>query len=133
MPRRPALCIAFAGFVSGLLILTSGKIPNGSGQPKPPVVTPAPQAPTLTSPANLGAKKGETIELTLTGTNLADPLNVLLSCPGKVTIPTDNKNGTNPAKLQVKVELPAGLPDRSAHHPCGHKTWRFELPPLCCR
>ncbi|HEV3437701.1 MAG TPA: hypothetical protein VG122_10100, partial [Gemmata sp.] len=110
MPRRSALCIAFIGFVSGLVMLASGNIPTAMGQPKPPVVTPAPQAPTLTTPANLGVKKGETVELTLTGTNLADPLNVLLSCPGKVTIPTDNKNGTEPAKLRVKVELPADCP-----------------------
>jgi hypothetical protein len=110
MPRRSALCIAFIGFVSGLVMLASGNIPTAMGQPKPPVMTPAPQTPTLTTPANLGVKKGETAELTLTGTNLADPLNVLLSCPGKVTIPTDNKNGTEPAKLRVKVELPADCP-----------------------
>src|SRR5262245_3814473 len=98
--------IAFAGFVAGLLFIASGDVPTATAQPpKAPVVTPAPQAPTLTSPANLGAKKGETVELTLTGTNLADPVAVLLSCPGKVTIPTDNKNGTDAAKLRVKVEV----------------------------
>src|SRR4029077_4188655 len=42
--------------------------------------------------------------------NLADPVSVLLSCPGKVTIPTDNKNGTEAGKLRVKVELPADCP-----------------------
>ena len=78
--------------------------------PKAPAITPAPQAPTLTTPANLGAKAGESVELTLTGTNLTDPVGVVLSCPGKVTIPTDNKNGTDAAKLRVKVEVPADCP-----------------------
>lgn len=110
MPRRSALCIAFVGFVSGLVFLASGNIPVAMGQPKPPAVTPAPQTPTLTTPSNLGVKKGETVELTLTGTNLVDPLSVLLSCPGKVTILTDNKNGTDAAKLRVKVEIPADCP-----------------------
>lgn len=110
MPRRSALCIAFAGFVSGLLFLTSGNIPYAIGQPKAPAIAPAPQAPTLATPANIGGKRGETIELTLSGTNLNDPLGAMLSCPGKIIIPTDNKNGTDPAKLRVKVELPSDCP-----------------------
>src|SRR5262245_50653712 len=110
MSRRYPWLLAFAGFVAGLLFIASGEIPVAVGQPKPPAVTPAPQAPTLTSPANLGAKKGETVEVTLTGTNLADPVNVLLSCGGSVAIPTDNKNGTDATKLRVKVELPADCP-----------------------
>ena len=58
----------------------------------------------------MGAKCGSTTELTLTGTNLTDPVGVLLSCPGTVTIPTDNKNGTDAAKLRVKVQLPNDCP-----------------------
>ncbi len=109
--RRYPCAIAFVAFVAGLLFIASGDLPTATAQPpKAPVVTPAPQAPTLNTPANLGAKKGETVELTLTGTNLADPVAVLLSCPGKVAIPTDNKNGIEAAKLRVKVELPADCP-----------------------
>ncbi len=112
MSRRPSRVLAFTGFVAGLafVALLSNGIPMAQGQPKPIVIVAAPQAPTLTSPANLGAKKGETVELTLTGANLADPVSVLLSCPGKVTIPSDNKNGTEAAKVRVKVELPADCP-----------------------
>jgi hypothetical protein len=73
-------------------------------------VTPAPQAPTLNTPATLGARKGETVELILAGTNLSEPIGVLLSCSAKATIPTDNKNGTEAAKLRVKVEVPADCP-----------------------
>jgi hypothetical protein len=108
---RCSRLIAFAVFAAGLAFVASVDVPSAMAQPpKAPVVTPAPQAPTLTTPANLGAKKGETLELTLTGTNLADPVGVLLSCPGKVSIPTDNKNGTDAAKLRMKVELPADCP-----------------------
>jgi hypothetical protein len=110
MPRRPKCFIALAAFLTGLTILSTGNIPTAVGQPKPPAITPAPQAPTLTTPANLGARPGETVELTLTGTNLADAVSVLLGCPGKATIPTDNKNGTDPAKLRVKIELPTDCP-----------------------
>jgi hypothetical protein len=103
---------AAAGFaigLAGLLFLAGGLRPL-QAQPKAPPITPAPQAPTLTTPANLGAKAGETTELTLTGTNLAEPLAVLLSCPGQVSIPTDNKNGTDPAKLRVQVAVPGDCP-----------------------
>ena len=110
--RRPAWAISALGFALGLVavVALSGDMRSVSGQPKPPVVTPAPQAPTLTSPSNLGAKQGETLELTLPGTNLNDALAVLLSCPGKASIPADNKNGTEPTKLRVKVEVPADCP-----------------------
>src|SRR5262245_1752299 len=99
MSGRFSRVLALAGFAGGLavVVLLSPGVRNASGQPKAPPVTPAPQAPTLTSPVNLGAKPGESAEITLTGTNLADPVAVMLSCPGKVTIPTDNKNGTDPA------------------------------------
>lgn len=110
MRRCFSLCVAFAGFVSGSLFIASGNIPSARAQPKLPAVTPAPQAPTLTTPANMGGTKGEKLELTLTGTNLNEPVGVLLSCPGQVTIPTDDKNGTNAAKLRIKVELPATCP-----------------------
>lgn len=110
--RRPAWVVAFAGFACGLFTIAfmSSGIRTAVGQPKPLVITPAPQAPTLATTASLGAKVGETLELTLTGTNLNDAVAVLLSCPGKVSIPSDNKNGTEAAKLRVKVELPADCP-----------------------
>jgi hypothetical protein len=103
---------AGAGFaigLAGLMFLAGGHRPIAA-QPKAPPITPAPQAPTLTTPVTLGAKPGEAVELTLTGTNLAEPVAVVLSCPGRASIPTDNKNGTDPAKLRVKVELPPDCP-----------------------
>ncbi len=108
MSRRPAW--ALAGFAFGLgLIVVVGGTPTVTGQPKPLVVPPAPQAPGLTSPANTGAKPGETVELVLPGTNLADPTGVLVSCPGATAeVVADAK--ADATKAKVKVAVPADAP-----------------------
>src|SRR5438046_1170973 len=103
--RRPAWLIAFPAFAFGLVVILSGGDREVVAQPKAPAIVAAPQAPTLTTPASLGEKAGDEVERALTGTNLADPTAVLLSCPAKVTIPTDNKNGTEAGKLRVKVTI----------------------------
>ena len=112
MPHRANRIGAFAGFLAGLLAVASlsGNVATAIAQPKLPAIVAAPQAPSLNTPANLGAKAGERLEITLTGTNLNDPVAVQFSCPARVTIPTDNKNGTEPGKLRVTVELPADCP-----------------------
>lgn len=112
MSRRCSRClIAGCGYLAALVAVASATVPAAHAQPgKAPAAAPSPQAPTLTTPINLGAKTGETVELTLTGTNLNDPVGVMLGCPGKVTIPTDNKNGSDAANLRVKVELPGDCP-----------------------
>src|SRR5581483_2580238 len=79
-------------------------------QKPPPPVKPNPQAPVLNMPAPLGMQRGTSLELTLTGTNLADPTGVLISFPAMVTIPTDNKNGLDNTKLRVRLEVPADAP-----------------------
>ena len=56
MPRRPAwylFVVAFGLGVIGILWLGGG-MPTATGQPKPLVVPPAPQAPTLTTPVSWG-------------------------------------------------------------------------------
>lgn len=108
--RRPAWLLSSVGFTAALLVVASGHVPTAKGQPKPLVVPPAPQAPTLTTPASLGVKRGTATELTLAGTNLADATAVIYSGPGTATIPTDNKNGSEAAKLRVKVDVPADAP-----------------------
>jgi hypothetical protein len=111
MSRRPAWLIAFSGFVFGLgVVLLSSTESEVAAQPKAPVIVAAPQAPTLNTPASLGASPGADIEIVLTGTNLAEPTSVLLSCPAKVSIPTDNKNGTEAGKLRVKVAIDSKCP-----------------------
>jgi len=112
MSRRPAWVIALFGFGFGLgAVLLAGTSREAVAQPKAPAIVPAPQAPTINTPASLGARAGEETELTLTGTNLTDPVSVLLTCPAKVTIPTDNKNGTEPGKLRVKVAVDPKCPN----------------------
>lgn len=107
MSRRPAWVLSLFGFGLGVLvILSAGGIRHAVGQPKPLVVPPSPQAPTLTTPASLGMKQGAAVELVLSGTNLTDPTAVLLSCPGKVAIVADPK----PDPGKVKVSLPADAP-----------------------
>ena len=82
----------------------------GWGQKPPPPVPPNPLAPVLAMPFPMGMQRGTTMELTLTGTNLAGPTGVLASFPAKITIPSDNKNGLDNTKLRVRLEVPADAP-----------------------
>ncbi len=108
MSRRPAWLVAAVGFSVALWFMSSVSLPTATGQPKPLVVPPAPQAPTLTSPANLGVKRGSTTELVLTGSNLAEPTAVLASGPGKITLVPEAK--PDAAKVRIKVDVPADAP-----------------------
>jgi hypothetical protein len=75
-----------------------------------PPVAPNPQAPTLNVPVPLGIQRGVPLELTLTGTNLAEPTGLWTSFPAKVTIPTDKNNGKDNANLRVNLEVPKDAP-----------------------
>jgi hypothetical protein len=77
---------------------------------KAPPVPPNPQAPTLKQPFPMGMQRGTTLELTLTGANLAEPTGLWTSFPAKVTIPTENNNGKDNAKLVVRLEVPMEAP-----------------------
>lgn len=81
----------------------------GRGQ-NPPPVKPNPQAPTLNMAVPLGMQRGTSLDLTVTGTNLAEPTALWTSFPAKVTIPTDNKNGTDQTKLLIRLEVPKDAP-----------------------
>jgi hypothetical protein len=74
-----------------------------------PPLPPNPAAPTIAAPSPSGLQPGSNQEITLTGANLADPTSLWTNIPGaKVTIPTDNNNGKDAAKLRVQIEVPAG-------------------------
>lgn len=75
-----------------------------------PPAAPDPQAPTLNMPAPMGMQRGTTLELTLTGSNLADPISLWTGFPAKVTIPTDKNNGKDNGRLRVRLEVAGDAP-----------------------
>jgi hypothetical protein len=74
------------------------------------VAKPSPVAPVLASAVPPGARRGASAEIVLTGKNLAAPTGVLATFACKVTIPTDNKNGTDATKVRVRIDVPADAP-----------------------
>jgi hypothetical protein len=58
----------------------------------------------------LGIQRGTSLDLTLTGANLADPTALWTTLPGKATIPKEGNNGKDPARLLVRLEVPADAP-----------------------
>jgi hypothetical protein len=108
---RPTFRLAFGGLVfAAAVVLTARNPAVVVAQPKAAPVAVPPQAPTLNVAFPLGAQRGQSIELTLTGTNLNDPTALWTSFPAKVTIPTDMNNGKDAAKLRVKLDVPADAP-----------------------
>src|SRR5215471_5908434 len=87
-------------------IVASARPASAQAPPTPP----NPQAPVLAMPAPMGMQRGTALELNLTGSNLADPTSLWTSFPAKITIPPDNNNGKDSAKLRVKLEVPADAP-----------------------
>jgi hypothetical protein len=57
-----------------------------------------------------GVQRGQMVELSLTGTNLAGPTALSLGIPAEVTFPTTDKNGQDNAKLKVQLKLPPDTP-----------------------
>jgi hypothetical protein len=92
------------------VLLTIFFLPAAVWGQNPPPVKPNPQAPALNVPVPVGMQRGTTLDLTLTGTNLAEPTALWTSFPAKVTIPTDNKNGTDQTKLLVRLEVTKDAP-----------------------
>jgi hypothetical protein len=95
------------------LVLVAFLFPSLStalAQPLPPGTPVNPQAPNLQPVLPLGMQRGTTLEVTLTGTNLAGPTGVWTSFPAKVTIPTDGGNGKNNNSLKIKLEVPKHAP-----------------------
>ncbi|HEY7329256.1 MAG TPA: PPC domain-containing protein [Gemmataceae bacterium] len=84
---------------------------RGDGQAqKAPAPAINPQAPVLKPALPTGMQRGTTLDLTLTGTNLAEPTGLWTSFPAKATIPTENNNGKDNGKLLVRLEVPKDAP-----------------------
>lgn len=81
----------------------------GPGNAQKPAPPPA-GAPTLNMTAPLGIQRGTSLEVTLTGTDLASPTALWTSFPAKVVIPTDHNNGKDAAKLRVRLDVAGDAP-----------------------
>lgn len=64
------------------------------------------QAPSLTLVQPNGAQRGTSVEVVLTGANLAGPSQLWTSFPAQVTIPTDANNGKDNGRLRVRIQVP---------------------------
>jgi hypothetical protein len=107
MNVRQTLCHVIT--VLSVFALLATPRPLDAQKPAPPI-PPNPQAPVLTALSVTGVQRGNTIEVMLSGANLAGPTGVYTSFPAKVTIPTEDKNGQDNAKLRVRLEVPADAP-----------------------
>ena len=95
--------VLFAAIACGLLDAT----PSWGQKPPPPA---NPQGPTINPLTPMGVPRGQALELVVTGTQLASPTGVSLGVAAKVVIPTEDKNGQDPAKFKVKIDVPADTP-----------------------
>ncbi|MCZ2343560.1 MAG: hypothetical protein LC104_17465 [Bacteroidales bacterium] len=96
-------------FAASVLLLSGmlGDSPEVRGQAKPTPPAVPKEFPILTTPAHLGAKVGDTVDLTLTGTNLANVTGVWTSFPATIVIPSGQKDAK---QLKVKLTIPANTP-----------------------
>ena len=101
-PRLSRRCGIFAA-VAVLLVAVPAR-----AQKTP--VPPNPAAPVLKPVTPHGAQRGTTIDLTLTGSNLAEPTGLWLDFPAKATFPPENNNGKDGGKLLVRLEVPKDAP-----------------------
>lgn len=93
--NRVALALGITFSLAGVL----------RAQPKPAPVNPA--APRLAVPGPVGVQRGTSVELTLTGSNLANPVRLWTAIPGaRVNIPTDQNNGKDASRLRVRLGVP---------------------------
>ncbi len=100
--------LVVALFLASVVLL--GRSERGFAQKQPAPGTPNPQAPTLKMSGPVGMQRGTTLDLTLTGTNLNEPVSLWTSFPAKITFPTEANNGKDPAKLTVRLEIPKDAP-----------------------
>ena len=80
------------------------------------------------SPFPLGAQRGQTMELTLTGTQPRRPDALWTSFPAKVTIPTDMNNGKDAGQAAGKARSPGRRPDRLPLDPPGDQARHLQRP-----
>src|SRR4051794_16915666 len=67
-------------------------------------------APQLDIPRPIGARRGSTVDLTLTGKNLADPVSLGLSFAATSTFAPPKPGAPAGTSLQVRLEIPTDAP-----------------------
>ena len=102
MPRRYLLSVLF--FALAVILVPDQQVVLAQKK-APEVIAPPPQAPTLTAPAGIAAKVGQTTELILTGTNLSEPTAVFVGAPLKATIAKAAK-GDDATRVRVSIAVP---------------------------
>ncbi|MCS6849890.1 MAG: PPC domain-containing protein [Gemmataceae bacterium] len=106
MRRCPLLercCLAAA-----LALTWSFGLGPGYSQKKPAPVAPNPQAPNLAMPFPCGMQRGSSLDLVLTGSNLAEPTGLWTGFPATCSFPTENTNDAN--RLTVRLQVPKDAP-----------------------
>ena len=78
------------------------------GQKPPPPANP--QGPTINPLTPLGVQAVKRWNMTITGTQLANPTGVTAGVAAKIVIPTDEKNGQDASKFKVRLDVPADTP-----------------------
>lgn len=91
--------------VTVLAVLLGVRLAPGQTPPAP-----NPQAPTVAMPFPCGMQRGTSLELTLTGTQLAGPVQLWTSFPAAVRFPTEGDNGKEPTRLRVNLTVPSDAP-----------------------
>jgi hypothetical protein len=100
-----------AGINCGLCALLITLLLPVAGQcQEAPAPKPNPRAPNIAMPAPMGMQRGTALELTLTGSNLAEPTGLWTSFPAKVAFPADGNNGKENGRLRVQIEAPKDAP-----------------------
>jgi hypothetical protein len=61
-------------------------------------------------PVPIGAQRGQSLELTLTGNNLANPTGLWTSFPATISFPPDKNNGKDNDKLRVQLQISRDAP-----------------------
>src|SRR5271170_2913751 len=84
----------FLGLCLLLALIVSFSAPSVSDAQKGKPVAPPQGVPNIAMPMPMGAQRGTTMELVLTGANLGEPVGLQTSIPGlKATFREDNDNG----------------------------------------
>ena len=102
---RQSLAVLLAVAV---VVLCSRESPVSAQAKKAPLITPAPQAPTITSVGPNGAQRGTSVELRIVGTNLEEPVAIWTSFPAKAEV--QSEKAKDATKARVKLDVPADAP-----------------------